>query len=75
MSTVTGREVSTTRVVQLSQLAERAWNSAGQCRRAACNAADANMKGAAIMLTRRAGRFHSVFLAATRRLALAKAGA
>lgn len=59
------------RVIQLSQLAERAWNSAGQCRRAACNAADANMKGAAIMLTRRAGQFHNVYLAATRRLVLA----
>jgi hypothetical protein len=64
-------KASTHRVVQLSQLAERAWNGAAQCRRAACNAANANMKGAAIMLTRRAGQFHSVYLAAIRRLVLA----
>ena len=68
-------KASTHRVIQLSQLAERAWNGAGQCRRAACNAADANMKGAAIMLTRRAGQFHSVYLAATRRLVLANQSA
>lgn len=64
-------KTSTHRVIQLSQLAEHAWNGAGQCRRAACNAADAGMKGAAIMLTRRASQFHSIYLAATRRLVLA----
>jgi len=64
-------KTSTHRLIQLSQLAERAWNSAGQCRRAACNAADANMKGAAIMLMRKAGQFHSIYLEATRRIATA----
>lgn len=60
--------MTTHRLIQIHTLAEKAYSEAGACRRGACNAAQAGMRGAAIMLTTRASRLHGVWLSAQRRM-------
>jgi len=58
--------ISTHRLIQFHTFAERTYSEAGACRRGSCNAANANIRGAARMLSARAST--AFYLSAMRRM-------